>query len=214
MSGLAGFSRVAFRGTLPAMGNFYANIVLRKVAPDAVAALLSELGRKAYLTTQPAAVVCVYEERIDQQDLGELSDLCEQLSGKLQTVAWGVLNHDDDVLYFELWDRGECLDEYCSNPDFFAEAGDEDGGDEGAALPTEGGDGEALAEAFDVASHAEAIQAMLDRPDAFMFAFEQHLRLGEQLGIPEDWLVAGFNSLSLGEIIPGLGPDGLLLVGV
>jgi hypothetical protein len=210
------------------MGNFYANLTLQGTSADAVVRELSAAGRNAFVSQESRGLVMVFDEGCDTQDVQQLSDLASSLSRSLDCVALGVLNHDDDVFYFELWDRGEQKDEYNSNPAYFAGESDEDAGDE--LLPDDeegpveddesddsgpaGGDAFALALAFGVPDKQAAIGELLAHPEAFTFAFELHLELCELLGIPGDPAICGFNTLQMGELMPGMSPEHLIRVGI
>lgn len=231
------------------MGNFYANITLRGTTPAAVISALTAKRRKAYVTPERDGVICVYDEAIDTQDLQELSDLTARLSADLDCIALGALNHDDDVLYLELWDSGEQKDEYNSNPAYFAEEepsedddelipddedgpvsdddedessssddGDEDSDDDEPDSDDDqgpsGGDAFALAYAFGAPDKQSSIDEMLSNPDGFTFAFELHIQICLALGIPTDFAICGFNSLQMGELLPGLDPEDLTKVGL
>jgi len=222
------------------MGNFYANISLRGTTPAAVRESLLAKSRRAYITPLREGIVCVYDEVIDTQDLQELSDLTASLSSDLGCLALGVLNHDDDVLYYEVWDSGEQKDEYNSNPAYFGdsepeeddeslepdeefgpsddedeeeEEEEEDEDEESDESGPEGGDAFALAYAFGVPEQQSHIDELISNPDAFVFAFELHLKLCAALGIPEDFAISGFNAIQLGDMLPGLEADELEKVG-
>lgn len=200
-----------FPGILPPVGNFYTNITLRggRATQAAAVELLRSLDREAYVTADDAGVVVVYDAQCEDQDVQILSDLARDLSRELDCVALAALNHDDDLLILELWEQGDGVDEYNSNPaatsDYDALTED----DEGPA----GGDPEALAELFDVEDRTDGIEAVLTQPGNYTFAFMQHLALAKLLGIPEEFVVAGFNTLSSGDLVGALNPDDLMKVG-
>jgi hypothetical protein len=102
-----------------------------------------------------------------------------------------LLNHDDDILYFELYVNGEKTDEYNSNPAYFGE----DAPDE----PT-GGNAARLAAAFGTTDVA-AIESALRKPD-YIFATDRHRDLAAALGLPEFSVGIGFTYAEAGDPPP------------
>lgn len=195
------------------MGNFYTNLTAVTDDAPAVVRALEALGRTAFVTPARNGRVLVYDAACEDQDVQTLSDLCRDLSLALDCPVWGVLDHDDAVLVYELWESGEGVDEYNSAPGYGSEDDDmltEDDDDDGGP---EGGDAEALAEAFSAYGAVAEIEALLSNPSAFAFAFELHLRLCRHLGVPQEWAVCGFNGLEGGDVIEGLAIEDLTRVG-
>jgi hypothetical protein len=100
-----------------------------------------------------------------------------------------VLNHDDDVLLYRLFENGRLLDEYNSAPAYPAPSNS----------PT-GGHPELLCKAFG-ANSASAVSAILRKPqrggpDGYLFAVHRHLALVEALGLPIYAVGAGFSYVS------------------
>lgn len=184
------------------MGNFYTNYTLRGASPQAVATVLS--GRTAIVTPEHNGTVVVFDEESDSQDPDVITQLGAHLSSRLRCPVLAVLNHDDDVLFYQLFDGGSLADEYCSAPGYFS-------GDDASIS---GGDAQKLCSAFG-ASSAEAVSLILHPPedsDGYTFAFEQHKALVRALNISDYSIGAGFNYISEGELPGDLTEDSLLRI--
>lgn len=95
------------------MGNFYTNITLRNVAMESVIAEMRELDRESYVYGG-GGVSIVYDSETEKQDTSILSALAEHLATRLSTTAFAVLDHDDDLLWFQLFRQNELLAEYAN----------------------------------------------------------------------------------------------------
>jgi hypothetical protein len=188
------------------MGNFYTNLTLRGPSQQAVAAELK--GRSAFVTPPVNGCVVVFDQQSDEQDPKVLSGLGSRLSKKLSCPVLAVMNHDDDVLWFQLYTSGKLADEYNSSPGYFD-------GDAGPSEP-EGGNAEALCRAFG-STKQEQVQAALRKPsftdDGYAFAIERHADLAGALNLPSYAVGAGFQYVAQGELPEGLTEGDLLKVG-
>jgi hypothetical protein len=95
------------------VGNFYTSITLRGASADRVVQVMTDLGRDAYVFSDDRTVV-VYDRESEEQDTEVLAALAERLATETSCVAFAVLDHDDDVLWFQLYDRDELVAEYCN----------------------------------------------------------------------------------------------------
>ena len=181
------------------MGSFYTNIAVPGAEVAAALEALEELGRVAYVVAAGEKGALVYDEECDRQDPAALAMLGSELSRTLGHPAWCVLNHDDDVLWYQLFVDGEPVDEYDSTPGYFEAEEPE---------PPRGGSAETLAGAFGRPERAAAVEAILRRQDV-LFASERHRDLARELGIPPDGVTLGFTYLEAGEVPPGLDPGSL-----
>ena len=181
------------------MGSFYTNYTLRGPNQQAVAAALS--GRSAVVTPALDGCIVVYDEQSDDQDSSVVSQLGARLSGALNCPVLAIINHDDDVLFYQLFERGAATDEYCSAPGYFS----------GEETPPSGGDARKLCNAFG-ASSIEEVNSILHPPDEELptFALEQHEALVRALGLPAYAVAVGFTYISRGEIPEGLSDSDLL----
>src|SRR5688572_27479895 len=124
------------------MGNFYTSISLKTSNQQSVIDYLNDTQRKAYVSPVANGFVCVFDEICDRQEVREITRLGKALSAHLRCAALAVLNHDDDVFWYQVYENGDVLDEYNSRPDYFR----------GAASPPHGGDTELLRRIFGVKS--------------------------------------------------------------
>lgn len=142
-----------------------------------------------------------YDEESDSQDDDVIKDLGARASEELGAPVLAVLNHDDDVLAYWLFEAGQLVDEYNSCPGYFGD---------GDTTPA-GGDATRLCAAFGVPAKAEQVDEVLRRED-YVFALERHSDLAELLKHPSDYVCLGYRYI--GE--DGLGEDGsrdLLAIG-
>jgi hypothetical protein len=130
--------------------------------------------------------------------------LASRLSGQLRCPLLAVLNHDDSILWYQLYLSGELVDEYNSAPGYF-ETEDE----EAAMAGPEGGDAKKLCNAFG-SNAIKAVDKILKTPSAadggYVFEIERHMNLARTLGIPR-FAAGGFKQISEGELPGGLPED-------
>jgi hypothetical protein len=131
--------------------------------------------------------------------------MARRLSGEFRCPLLAVLNHDDDILWYQLYRDGELLDEYDSRPNNFKEEAEDSG--------PEGGDAEKLCSAFGVDA-VERVESILRKPSfdegVYIFAMERHADLVEALGISPFGVGAGFDHVSIDELPEGLSQSDLL----
>jgi hypothetical protein len=177
------------------MGSFYTNITLRTDRLDDVVEVLHDLERDAYVSQPQKGCLVVFDKECEEQDVDTIKRLASALSSRLKTPALGVLNHDDDILMYVLYDNGKLLDEYNSSPGYFESAPGEE---------PEGGDASALGRAFGVAS-TSGVEDVLHAPrasgdnDGYVFEYERHEALVASLHISTFAVGFGFNYLEEGE---------------
>ena len=161
-----------------------------------VAAALA--GRTAIVTPAESGCVVVFDKESDEQNQEIIAELASRLSGTLQCPLLAVLNHDDDILWYQLYLNGGLVDEYNSAPGYF-ETEDE----EAAGAGPEGGDAGKLCRAFGSNATAE-VERILRKPsaedDGYVFAVERHGDLAAALGIPAFGVGAGFETIAGGEL--------------
>jgi hypothetical protein len=102
------------------MGAFYGSVQVRSEDRDRVKAVAEEVARRLQIHMLIAPVlngwIGVYPEGSGQdQQVGEA------LFQGLKTTVWHVLVHDDDILAYWLWDDGQLVDSYHSEPGYFGE---------------------------------------------------------------------------------------------
>jgi hypothetical protein len=185
------------------MGNFYTNYTLRGPAQKDVAAALA--GRNAIVTPPISGSLVVFDEASDDQNHDHIAELAEMLSSRFQCPVLAVLNHDDDILWYQLYDNGRLTDEYDSAPDYFEPAAEPE--------PPKGGDARLLCAAFG-SSRFEDVDEALRKPSAdergYTFAFERHLDLVKALTLPDIAVGASYSSFESDQCPEGLSPGDLI----
>lgn len=101
------------------MGKFYVNFSVKSVDPQRVANLLQDAGRSAIVSPPQAGYVVVYDEETDRQALPPIVLIGNLLSNALDVPVLGILNHDDRILRYWLFEAGMIVDAYDSRPDYF-----------------------------------------------------------------------------------------------
>lgn len=172
------------------MGNFYTSYTVRGPSQASVAAFLA--GRSAIVTPVEASCVVVFDEESEEQNQEVIAELASRLSREFGCPVLAVVNHDDDILWYQLHLNGERADEYDSSPGYF----------DGDVTAPSGGDAQQLCQAFEVDAVAEVgrvlSKAALDE-DGYVFAIERHADLVGALGIPS-FATAGFSQIVAGEV--------------
>lgn len=179
------------------MGSFYVNYTVRH--PDAKAVAAALRGRAAMVTPSQNGNVVVYDEASDDQDQEVIVGLGTSLSKTLQCAVLAVLNNDDDVLWYRLFEKGKLVDHYDSDPGYFDDTSEED-------TPT-GGDARRLCAAFGnkAVAKVEAILRKSDLDDdGYGAASERHSELVEALGLPLCTVGSGYSAVADGDL-----PDGM-----
>ena len=92
------------------MGSFYTSHTLRGPSQQQVMKWLD--GRSAFVSSTEKKLTTILDEACESQDGEQLAALALQLSAHFHCPVLAVLNHDDDILYFELYEDGEKTDEY------------------------------------------------------------------------------------------------------
>jgi hypothetical protein len=190
---------------LNSMGNFYTNYTLRGPSPQAIVAALA--GRSAIVTPAQNGCVVVFDEESDEQDTDVITRLASRLSHELRCPVLAVLNHDDDIFWYQLYLSGELADEYDSSPGYFDPSAE-------PSAPA-GGDAQKLCSAFGASAIAEVERVLRKSSfdqDGYTFEIERHEELVRALGIPSFGVGAGFGYVSEGELPEGLDEDTLIRV--
>src|SRR5207249_11448422 len=108
------------------MGSFYTNYQVRSDSMPAVVKALGPLVQaRAYISPPSGGWVTVYDEASDDQDDTIIQELGAALSGALKTSVLAFLVHDSDVFRYWLFRKGELIDEFDSDPEYFGKPEDE-----------------------------------------------------------------------------------------
>lgn len=107
------------------MGNFYVNHTVR-AEQGRVVELLNASKRTAFVSTTTSGPTVVFDKQCDDQDEAAIVELGRLLSAQLASPVLAVLNHDDDVFAYWLFENDTLLESYNSDPDYFNDDGDQD----------------------------------------------------------------------------------------
>ena len=183
------------------MGRSYTNITLKGPERDAIEVALVNMKRQAVVTPTCDSLTVVFDAASEDQD-GYVYDLASNLSRDLSCIALAVTNHDDSVLYFKVYDRGELIDTYNSCPSYFEDV---------EPLPPSGGNAELLCSLFARPGNATNVEEILcfdaladDADDRYVFESERHIDLIDALGLSRHAAGLGFEAVMAGELPEGL----------
>jgi hypothetical protein len=101
------------------MGKFYVNFSVKSTDQQQVAEVLRDAGRVAIVSPPQAGYVVVYDEETDRQALASIVQVGTLLSESVNAPVLAVLNHDDRILRYWLFEKGAIVDAYDSRPDYF-----------------------------------------------------------------------------------------------
>jgi len=179
------------------MGNFYVNFTVHGSSGQRVVQALGE--RAAIVTPSRSGCVVAFDQEADSQDLSVLAAVGRGLSAQTSGPVLALLNHDDDVLFYELSVDGTLLDQYESAL-------------EGTRAPT-GGDAALLCDVFgagDVQAVAQVLGAPRLGPGGYLFAVQRHDALVRALHLSTYAVGFGYRDVSQGNLPDGLDDADLL----
>jgi hypothetical protein len=180
------------------MGSFYTNTTLRGPEQAQVLEALNQMKRTAYVSATVDKLTVVYDEASDIQDVYALQGVTADLSRRLACAALAVLNHDDDVLAYWLYEGGKLVDSYNSTPSYFEALLDEE------SMQPEGGDAAVICRAFGAGERVADVQTILSTPQAgdggYIFANDRHSNLVDALGLSDLAVGVGYTYISMGNL--------------
>lgn len=183
------------------MGRFYTNITLSGPSGDAIEAAVRRMNRRAVVTPTVDAQTVVFDAASESQD-GGVYELAAALSRDLACVALAVTNHDDSVLYYRVFDRGQLMDLYDSCPSYFEDV---------EPLPPTGGKADLLCCLLRQPGNTSRVEEILrfdtladDAADRYVFESERHADLVDALGISRFADGFGFEAIMSGDLPKGL----------
>ncbi|EEF61670.1 hypothetical protein [Pedosphaera parvula] len=184
------------------MGNFYTNYTLKGPSQQEVADFLK--GRRAIVTPNEEDCVVVFDEQSDEQDQEQITELGTKLSAEFRCPVLAVLNHDDDIFWYQLYEKGKVTDEYDSSPSYFDS-------DAESITPPTGGDAQRLCAAFG-GGDEEEVESILRKEagEGYTFAVERHADLVGVLGIPDFGVGFSYEAFEAGECPEGINPKELI----
>ena len=185
------------------MGLFCANFHFRTTDDRALSEALNRRGITRYRVV-PAknGWTSLYEEQASEQDDRRIRDLASGLSEDVKVAAIAFLVHDSDIACYWLFDDGQLLDEYNSDPDYF---GDSDGPKRPA-----GGRPDVLLRYCRAGVRREDLAAILAEETVRATTFAEHLieRLAKALGIDRHRAIADYRDAASDAGPGGMdGPD-------
>src|SRR5260370_40549738 len=102
------------------MGLFCVNFHFRTTDDRALPEVLNRRGITRYrVVPAKSGWTSLYEEQASEQDDRRIRDLASGLSEDLHVAAIAFLVHDSDIACYWLFDNGQLLDEYNSDPGYF-----------------------------------------------------------------------------------------------
>lgn len=193
------------------VGDFYTNITLIGPTQKEIGRWLVQHPRWAAVSPTIDGKTVVFDGTSERQD-DTIYKLGELLSRELSCTALSVMNHDNSILFYQLFTKGVLIDKYCSSPNYF----------DGTPVPPSGGDADALVVAFraDPARRVR-VQDILtydcyaeknEGQHRYVFEIERHNDLATALGLPAYAVGFGYKHLCNDELPTGLDADDLLAV--
>jgi hypothetical protein len=134
-----------------------------------------------------------FDKDSDSQREEEIREVGVAVSTALKCPVLAVLNHDDDILCYWLFEAGIAVDEYNSCPGYFS-------GEDPTPI---GGDAGKLCAAFGVPEFVNEVDEILRRED-YVFALDRHEALAKSLKIPWSYGCVGFEYLAADDYPEGL----------
>jgi hypothetical protein len=169
------------------MGLFCVNFHFRTTDDRALSEALNLRGITRYrVVPAKSGWTSLYEEQASEQDERRIRDLAAGLSEDLHVAAIAFLVHDSDIACYWLFDNGQLLDEYNSDPDYF---GDSDG----PPSPS-GGQPDVLLRYCRPGVRQDELAAILAKETVQATTFAEHLieRLAKALGIDRKLAIADY----------------------
>lgn len=185
------------------MGNFYVNHTLRMTDREKIGDAL--MGRMAFISPAINGFTIVYDMLSDAQYEPVIEDLGKQLSERFRVPVLAVLNHDDDILAYGLFERGKEVDSYNSTPDYFDNVANPRG-------PI-GGDAKSLCAMFGRGDASVIEQVLRANDDRYLMAVHRHAAILQALGFAQNAFFYGYRYLEAGDFPDGLKKNDFIEVG-
>jgi hypothetical protein len=182
------------------LGNFYVNFATRGPVSSAIAKSLRSADRKAFVAPTVNDVTVFFDDKTDTQDESEIKALGERISLELDAPVLAVLNHDDDILAYWLFESGQLVDEYNSFPGYFSD---------GDNSPS-GGNANKLCAAFGIKARKDVNSVL--RNKEYVFAMERHQALSALLKLPWLYTCMGYRDIKEGSLPQGISERDLIRI--
>jgi hypothetical protein len=186
------------------MGLFCVNFHFRMTDVRALEEAVNQRGISQYrVVPGKSGWTSLYEEQSSEQDEGRIRELAGGLSEDLQVPAISFLVHDSDVACYWLFDNGQLLDQYNSDPGYFD--------DDAFRRPgPSGGQANVLVRYCWPGVTNFELAAMLSEKNvrATTFADDVIRQLAKALGIDRQLAIADYRNMAGDDDGPGgMGPD-------
>lgn len=181
------------------MGAFYVNYTVKLADQKSVARALS--GRNAFVSPEWNGSTVVFDEQSDNQDQDAIAKLAGQLSARLKSTVLALLNHDSDILWYQLYENGTLSDQYNSAPDYWSSKSE--------LSPPEGGDAKRLCAVFKCNDIAEVERILRASWEEYRDATDRHADLVRVLDLPSFAVGYGFGAIAQGYLPEGLSAENL-----
>jgi hypothetical protein len=169
------------------MGLFCVNFHFRTTDDRTLSEALSRRGITRYrVVPAKSGWTSLYEQQASEQDDRRIRDLGSGLSEDLHVAAIAFLVHDSDIACYWLFDKGQLLDEYNSDPDYFADS-------DGPPSPS-GGRPDVLVRYCRPGVRQDELATILAKETVQATTFAEHLieRLAKALGIDRNRAIADY----------------------
>jgi hypothetical protein len=92
------------------MSAFYTTILVRGINRDRIVSWYRKQQRQGKVLPKQDGVTPVFDEKCQAQESKEITRFIGSLSKELECAAWAVINHDEDLLIYWLYSKGELKD--------------------------------------------------------------------------------------------------------
>jgi hypothetical protein len=185
------------------MGSFYVNATAKGRTQSQVHSFLAQMRRKAFVFPTINGFTTFCDAEAETQEPKAIDELGRKASVALQCPIFCVLNHDDDILWYALYEDGEISDEYDSFPTYF----------EGIFSPPKGGNAAKLCNLAGSMDKQAELSEILRRPhgsDGYVLESERHADIATAIGLPSFSIGFGYRYLERSELPEGLDQTDLL----
>jgi hypothetical protein len=164
------------------VGNKYANHSVKTTDQKRVAEVMSQALRVSFVSRPQNGYVVVYDQEVDELGTAAVVEVGALLSKEIGVPVVCVLNYDDDILCYWLFEQDKLIDEFNSRPDYFAE---------GKGAPPQGGDVGQLCTSLGTNAERAVVEQLLR--GKHRFAVDQHTELAKALGLPSCSVGLGYD---------------------
>jgi hypothetical protein len=164
------------------VGNKYANHSVKTADQKLVAEVMRRARRVAFVSRPQNGYVVVYDQEVDELGTPAVVQVGALLSKEIGVPVLCVLNYDDDILCYWLFEQGKLIDEFNSRPDYFNEV---------KGTPAQGGDVERLCTSLGTNAERAKVEELLR--GKHLFAVDQHTELAKELGLPSCSVGLGYD---------------------